>query len=73
LPSDLRAFHHPVAIVFEKTKALYFAWLKSSNVDISIGQDTNRIIRLLPPAASFRDETAGPLRDGDKDEVKWGM
>jgi hypothetical protein len=52
LTSVLQAFHRPVAVVFENPRASYLAWLQSSNVGISIGQDTNRIIRLLPPAAT---------------------
>ena len=51
LTSVLQALDHPVAIVFENPDATYLAWLQSHNVGVSIGQGTNRMIRLLPPAA----------------------
>ncbi len=48
LTADLQAFHHPVAIVFEKPHTRYCTWLRSHSLGMSIAQDTNRIIWLLP-------------------------
>jgi hypothetical protein len=48
LTDDLQAFHHPIAIVFEKLDAAYLAWLRSHKIGMSIGQGSNRIIWMLP-------------------------
>ncbi len=48
LTCELQALKRPVAIVFERPHTGYFAWLQAHKLGISVAQDTNRIIWLLP-------------------------
>jgi len=48
LTADLRGFHHPLAIVFDRHDASYLAWLKSHDLGSSVAQNSSRIVWLLP-------------------------